>query len=212
MPLRTCGRPLQVPRPAPHRLVGGGAGPGRRAPGLLAVLVSLLAVAFAGQVAAAAPAAAHDYLVSTSPTSGGSGASSPRQVTLTFNEAVNTRFSAVQVTGPSGGLWQDGAPQVLGATVTQALRPLGPAGGYTVTWRVVSADGHPVDGTFSFTLQAAGNGTPASSAQGGGPTTDAPSSSGWVPLAGGLVAVTLLLAAAAAALARRRTRASVQHG
>jgi methionine-rich copper-binding protein CopC len=173
--------------------------------------VTLLALVLSGQVATAVPASAHDYLVSTSPEIDGTADTAPPRVTLTFNEAVNTRFSTVQVTGPTGGVWQAGAPQVLGATVTQRLLPLGPAGPYRVTWRVVSADGHPIGGTFDFTLRTAGTGTPAAAAPGGsdaGATPREASSSSWLPLAGGLVLVALLLAGAAAALARRGSRAA----
>jgi hypothetical protein len=85
-------------------------------------------------------------------------------VTLKFNDAVGRKFGFVSVTGPDGKQWNEGAFQVEGSTVTQQLRPLGPKGAYTVAWRVVSADGHPISGTFGFTLTTAGT----------GPTTDGP--------------------------------------
>jgi methionine-rich copper-binding protein CopC len=179
----------------------------------VALLVALLALVLSGQVATAVPASAHDYLVSTSPEIDGTADTAPPRVTLTFNEAVNTRFSTVQVTGPTGGVWQNGSPEVLGATVTQRLLPLGPAGPYRVTWRVVSADGHPIGGTFAFTLRTAGTGTPAVAAPGGSDAGAAPrdaSSGSWLPLAGGFVFLALLLAGAAAALARRGSRATAQ--
>jgi LPXTG-motif cell wall-anchored protein len=204
MPLPTPRGAVAASRSVSREPGGGGAGARSRPAALVSLLLGLLGLVLAGQVAGAAPAAAHDYLVATNPAGGGAAATSPRQVSLTFNEAVNTRFAVVQVTGPSGGLWQDGGPHVLGTTVTQPLRPLGPAGPYRVTWRVVSADGHPVDGTFSFTLRTAGSGTPAPSAAQPAAPAAGTSSSSWLPLAGGLVAVALLLAAAAALLARRR--------
>jgi copper resistance protein C len=194
---------LPLAAPGPHRGAWTGSRPARWLPGVLSLLLLVL-----GQVAAAGPASAHDYLISTSPVSGATADASPPRVTLTFNEPVNTRFSTVEVTGPSGGLWQNGASTVLGATVTQPLRTLGPAGPYRVTWRVVSADGHPVDGTFTFTLRTAGNGTPAAAAPGGG-TGDAGSGSGdWVPLAATLAVLALLLGGASAALTRRRRSAA----
>ncbi|EHB54907.1 copper resistance protein CopC [Mycolicibacterium rhodesiae JS60] len=64
------------------------------------------------------------------------------------------------VVGPDGNLWSDGPPQVQGAVVSVGVRPLGPAGTYTVNYRVTSADGHVVSGSWSFTLTAAGEGTP----------------------------------------------------
>jgi copper resistance protein C len=39
--------------------------------------------------------------------------------------------------------------------VTQDLQPGSPAGAYTVDWRVTSADGHPISGSFTFTAEAA---------------------------------------------------------
>ena len=48
-----------------------------------------------------------------------------------------------------------------GNRVTAPLRPLGPAGIYTVSFHIVSQDGHPVSGSYPFTLTAAGSGTPA---------------------------------------------------
>ena len=51
-----------------------------------------------------------------------------------------------------------------GAVVGVGLRPLGPAGTYTVNYRVTSADGHVVSGSWSFRLTVAGTGTPGPSA------------------------------------------------
>nr|WP_286216766.1 copper resistance protein CopC [Demequina sediminis] len=57
--------------------------------------------------------------------------------------------------GPDGQEWGDGATTVSGATVTQRLGDGLPAGDFQVAWRSVSGDGHPVDGTFRFTVEAA---------------------------------------------------------
>ena len=179
-----------------------------------ATVSASLALLLAAQVAGGGPASAHDYLISTSPADGRSVATSPPRVTLTFNEPVSTRFSTVLVTGPSGGSWQSGGPEVLGATVTQPLRTLGPAGAYRVTWRVVSADGHPVGGVFSFTLTTAGNGTPAADvASGAADSAPRPASStSWLPLAGGLAVLAALLGGAAVMLGRRRAVEATERG
>ena len=55
---------------------------------------------------------------------------------------------------------QVGEPRLVDNTVTQALQPGSPAGRYVVEWRVTSADGHPISGTFSFTAAAPGTGEP----------------------------------------------------
>jgi hypothetical protein len=64
------------------------------------------------------------------------------------------------VVGPDGNLWSDGTPQVQGAVVSTRVHPLGPAGAYTVNYRVTSADGHVVSGSWTFTLTVGGDGTP----------------------------------------------------
>lgn len=97
-----------------------------------------------------APAQAHDVLVGTSPADGSSAAVVPARVTLTFSEPVLAVGTIVIVNGPTGPV-QSGKPSLAGKTVTQRLRPGSPAGRYAVVWRATSADGHPVNGTFSFT-------------------------------------------------------------
>ena len=77
-----------------------------------------------------------------------------QEVVLTFNEDVNPDFVAVKVRGP-GGSETAGKPAVDGTAVTQALADDLPAGKHTVTYRVVSTDGHPVSGTVTFTSTAA---------------------------------------------------------
>ncbi|QWF78866.1 hypothetical protein HUW46_02264 [Amycolatopsis sp. CA-230715] len=117
----------------------------------------------------AAPAAdAHSVLVSSTPAKNASIATAPAQVSLEFNEPLEHGFTQLAVTGPDGAShWEGGQPVVSGPKVTAPLRPLGPAGAYTVRYRVVSADGHPVSGTIGFTLTAAGpaNAVPAAAAE-----------------------------------------------
>lgn len=170
---------------------------------MLAAAVLCLGVLLV-QVGGQGAASAHSYLVTASPQEGEQVAVAPDAAVLTFNQPVKTALSAVQVVGPDGGAWQDGSPQVSGATLTQPLSELGPAGTYQVRWRVVSADGHPISGAVSFTLTTAGTGTavqpaaaPASTTGGGG--------SSWPLVAGGLALLAVLLAAAAG-LAVRRAR------
>ncbi|PWJ26654.1 hypothetical protein ATK17_2828 [Branchiibius hedensis] len=99
-------------------------------------------------LAGAPTASAHDRLVSSNPADG-STVSFPKQITLTFNESVAS-VGAVIVVKSGDQEWQNGVPKVDGRTVTQQVRT-GPAGSYTVAWRVTSADGHPISGQFSFT-------------------------------------------------------------
>jgi copper resistance protein C len=100
----------------------------------------------------AAPAQAHDYLVSSTPAAGSTITTPPERVTLTFDAAVlNTGNGSdvLTVTGPDGKHFETACPVVRNDDVSAAVR-LGPAGTYTVGWRVVSADGHPIADTITF--------------------------------------------------------------
>lgn len=96
-------------------------------------------------------AQAHDHLTSSVPAAGAT-VDSPAQVSLTFSGSVVSAGTAVRVVGPQGADVTGGAVNVAGPKVTQPLRAGLAAGAYTVTWRVTSADGHPVSGTFAFTV------------------------------------------------------------
>ena len=84
----------------------------------------------------------------------------PTQVSLTFNEDMPPGFDKVAVIGPDGTAWQTGEVTTSGPTISITVSPLGPAGRYQVGYRVVSGDGHPVQGSTSFVLTKAGTGTP----------------------------------------------------
>ena len=116
----------------------------------------------AALVILAAPAQAHDELISTNPADKSQVAVLPDQVVLTFEEPPVKTGSQVLVKGPDGNV-QNGPPSFSGNKVTQAIKDGSPAGAYTVTWRVTADDGHAVFGTFAFTA-ATGNtvGTPTS--------------------------------------------------
>jgi copper resistance protein C len=108
-----------------------------------------------------APADAHDVLVSSEPANGAAVAVGPGEVTLRFDKPVQFGFDEVDVIGPGGTYWAAGPATVSGDTVTAPVRPLGPEGTYTVRYRIVSADGHPVSGQSAFTLTTPGTGSPA---------------------------------------------------
>lgn len=156
----------------------------------------LAAMLFAGT----ATAAAHAVLVSTDPAKDAELGTGPEQVSATFNEQLQPTFAAMTVVGPDHHLWQTGQPQVQGAVVSVGLRPLGPAGTYTVHYRVTSADGHPVSGAWSFRLTVAGTGEP-------GPAVSEPSA----PRSGGAMPIWPFVVGAAAIVgaglwaARRRS-------
>jgi copper transport protein len=106
----------------------------------------------------AAPASAHAVLVSTDPVAGAVLDRAPSAVTLVFAEPVEAAFGAVRVYDAAARRVDDGVvrhPGGRGEAVAVGLRPL-QDGAYVVTWRVVSADSHPVHGAFTFRV---GSGT-----------------------------------------------------
>lgn len=111
-------------------------------------------------VVAAGPASAHDVLTGTAPANGSTVARAPSKVVLTFDLPAIAMGTKIVVHGPAGEV-QQGDPVLVDNTVTQAVQGGAPAGAYTVEWRVTSADGHPVSGTFAFTARAAGQGQPS---------------------------------------------------
>ena len=128
--------------------------------------VVLAAVALAAAWTAPV-AAAHATRVSAEPADNTALTAGPDRVSATFNERLQTTFAAMTVVGPDGNLWSAGQPTVQGAVVAIGLRPLGPAGTYTVNYRVTSADGHVVSGSWSFRLTVPGTGTPGPAATSG---------------------------------------------
>ncbi|MDG4787773.1 copper resistance protein CopC [Micromonospora sp. WMMD1102] len=110
-----------------------------------ALLVGALVV-----VLPAGPASAHTELSRTSPAAKSTVSKSLTAVTLTFSGLIKKPGTTVVVTGPDKVSYSDADAQVLDKTITQKVRPL-PVGAITVAWRTVSADGHTIKGTFTFT-------------------------------------------------------------
>jgi copper resistance protein C len=134
----------------------------------------LLAALLSTATLTAQVAWAHATRVSAEPADGAVVATGPDRVSATFNERLQTTFAAMTVVGPDGNVWSTGDTTVQGAVVGIALRPLGPIGTYTVNYRVTSADGHVVSGSWSFRLSVAGTGTPGPAAATGDAGHDIP--------------------------------------
>lgn len=107
-------------------------------------------VVAAALLARAGPAAAHASLLSVDPPDQSVLAESPDTVTLTFSEPVSADLGGVQVLDPGGNRVEAGTARVEGAVVTIGVQPDLPDGTYVVSFRVVSADGHPVRGGSVF--------------------------------------------------------------
>jgi len=121
------------------------------------------------------PAAAHTALIATDPAADAALSSGPARVSATFNEELQPTFAAMTVVGPDRNVWSVGDAQVRGAVVGVGVRPLGPSGRYTVNYRVTSADGHVVSGSWSFTVTVPSSGVP-------GPTASTQAPPGRIPL------------------------------
>ena len=122
---------------------------------------AILAAALLG---AAAPASAHDAAASTSPASGATVAAPPEQVSVTFNKSPLALGAQMQVNDAAGTNWSDGAVDIVDNVASQKLKSGAPAGAYTVVWRVVGSDSHPIEGSFTFTATAGAAGSTAAAA------------------------------------------------
>lgn len=158
-------------------------------------VATLLMTAWLGM---AVPAAAHTALIATDPAADASLPAGPARVSATFNEELQSEFAAMTVIGPDRNIWSAGNAQVRGAVVGVGLRPLGPSGVYTVNYRVTSADGHVVSGSWSFTVTMPSAGTP-------GPAATTQSPPGRIPLWPLALGAGLLAIAAVGWTLRRRS-------
>ncbi len=175
-------------------------------------------------VAAGGAAGAHTGLVEAQPADGATVDRMPSSVQLGFSQQLGAGLATVVVTGPAGAAVSSGPAVVDGTRVVQQLGSLPAPGRYTVAYRVVSADGHPISGQTSFTVTAVTGGppstaTPALSAvpsgapsQPAAPPTGSPGTAtdgadgggGGMPVAA--AAVGALAAATAVGIAVRRRR------
>lgn len=124
------------------------------------LLTAVVLVAVAGT---AAPASAHTSFLSSSPEAGSVVTEQPGTISVTTTDDLlvlgdEVTGMAVQVSGPAGSdeplYYGDGCVTVSGATAATEVQ-LGAPGEYTVTWKVIAADSHPLDGQFTFTWEPA---------------------------------------------------------
>lgn len=157
--------------------------------------VTVVVLACVGLLGLTTPALAHNSLISSDPANESSLDVGPETVELTFDQPVQEGegLNSVAVTGPNGDHWEAGPPVVDSNVVTAPVRELGPKGEYTIGYRIVSADGHPVSGKLTFTLTTAGNGTPATAVATSG--TEESGSGGGLPIWVWIVGAVVLLGA-----------------
>lgn len=126
----------------------------------LAALAACLGAVIALLLGVAAPASAHAALIRTDPADGSVVQTAPDRVVLTFSEGVLLSADSLRVLDPQGKDVASGTPQHYGAkdagsTAAVALRTGLGNGTYTVAWKAVSQDSHPVAGAFTFSVGAA---------------------------------------------------------
>ena len=110
-------------------------------------------VATAWLMSSAVPASAHARLIATDPPGGATLRRSPATVELSFSEPIETTFAGVQVFGPERNRVEAGEASVEGDRVVVPLQRDLQGGRYTVVFRIISGDGHPVKSQFRFTVE-----------------------------------------------------------
>ncbi len=118
-------------------------------------------VSVAALFALAAPASAHAVLEGANPAPQANLSASPGSVTLEFSEKVDVRADGIKVLDQHGSVIQAGRPTHPSgqSKVVRASLPKLGKGLYTVTWRAVSEDSHPIQGAFTFGYRADASGT-----------------------------------------------------
>ena len=154
---------------------------------------------------AASPAYAHAALTDSDPADGETLDTAPDTVTLEFSESLDPGSTKLALVGPDGAEIPTDPPQFNANAATLPIA-LPEPGTYTVSYRLVSEDGHPVDGTISFTSEKA-SATPPPPA----PSTSDSSSAGagddgigWGPVLA--IAAGVVVIAAVVVVVVRRTK------
>jgi len=126
---------------------------GHRVPARPALLAALLGTMLAALLVLGAPAQAHDTLLESDPADGATLETSPEAITLTYSADILDVSPLVRITDESGEQIAEITPSVDGPVATAPLEEPLPAGESTIQWRVVSSDGHPIEGTFTVTVE-----------------------------------------------------------
>lgn len=176
---------------------------------ILAVLTALVLLTVPGL-----PASAHSALVSSTPEDGASLTTMPATVSLEFNENIQQQGTQV-IVADHADVAHPVTPQVHGPTVNASIPEGLPPGLVHVRYRVVSADGHPITGEISFTVEGGptsapttgGNVAPAVPAPTANPTpADGDGSTTMMYVLSGVAAVIIVVGGIVVFLSGRRRR------
>lgn len=116
---------------------------------LVAALLALGMATAVGVGTSAGPAQAHDQLLSSNPESNAKLDSPPQKISLTFSSEPMKDSAKIVATTKDGQPVILDEPTVKGKVVSVPW-PAQEAGTFGVNWRVVSSDGHPINGTLAF--------------------------------------------------------------
>jgi copper transport protein len=154
------------------------------------LVLSLIALVLLG--VGATPASAHAIVERTEPGIDRVVPTSPERVVMYFSEPVELSFGAIHVFNTDGERVDEGEADHLDGqldAITVGLRPDLPEGTYTVSWRVISADSHPISEAFVFHVGSKGASSAFVEQDGGGSRLASPllGFARWLDLAGLLV-------------------------
>ena len=110
-------------------------------------------------IGASGSAAQHLRLTGSSPAKASTIAEPPREIRLSFSIKPELALVRISLASASGSKVAMGKPARTADSLTVSAPVEGTlaAGGYTVGWQAASSDGHPIRGTFGFTVASAGS-------------------------------------------------------
>lgn len=115
-------------------------------------VLGVLAFALLAALIPAGAASAHAELIATDPADGAVVESAPEALTMQFTEDVSVRPDGIRVLDATGERVDAGAAAADGPDVSVPLEGTIEEGTYVVAWRAVSADGHPIRGSYTFSV------------------------------------------------------------
>lgn len=119
--------------------------------------IPTLVMAIAGLLAQAPSASAHAVFVASIPAKNSTVAAMPHTVSIRFDDKiidiVGKHANVLSVSDAKGHLVSTGYARVAGDLVTTDIKPGAARGRVTISWRVISDDGHPVTGISFFTVK-----------------------------------------------------------
>ncbi|MGO1831872.1 MAG: copper resistance CopC family protein [Brevibacterium yomogidense] len=114
------------------------------------ILIGLAYVALSASLST--PVIAHDQLLSSTPSVDENFSDAPQEISLQYSAEVMQVGAQVLLTDSEGGSFAVGEPSFDGTSVSAQITDELPEGAYTIAWRVVSSDGHPISGIVPFTV------------------------------------------------------------